>query len=123
MAGKVYLSPVIDCFDGLVIGWSTEATSDAELVNKLLDVVIETVTDAKKQQIVHSDRSAPYFWPGWLSRNNDTKLVRSISQKACSPESAAYNVFFHWLKMELFHPRDWRSTALEQFIKEVYDYI
>jgi transposase InsO family protein len=32
-AGKVYLSPIIDCFDGLVISWSIGAHPDAELVN------------------------------------------------------------------------------------------
>lgn len=32
-AGKVYLSPVIDCFDGLVISWTIGTRPDAELVN------------------------------------------------------------------------------------------
>jgi putative transposase len=36
-AGKVYLSPIIDCFDGLVISWSIGARPDAELVNTMLD--------------------------------------------------------------------------------------
>jgi putative transposase len=33
-AGKVYLSPIIDCFDGLVISWSIGAHPDAELGSK-----------------------------------------------------------------------------------------
>jgi transposase InsO family protein len=32
-AGKVYLSPIIDCFDGLVVSWSLSTAPDAELVN------------------------------------------------------------------------------------------
>lgn len=44
-AGKVYLSPIIDCFDGLVISWSIGAHPDAELVNTMLDAAIETVAD------------------------------------------------------------------------------
>jgi putative transposase len=36
-AGKVYLSPIIDCFDGLVISWSIGGHPDAELVNTMLD--------------------------------------------------------------------------------------
>jgi hypothetical protein len=31
-AGKVYLSPMIDCFDGLVVSWSIGTRPDAELV-------------------------------------------------------------------------------------------
>src|SRR5262249_53415906 len=36
-AGKVYLSPVIDCFDGLVVSWSIGTRPDADLVNAMLD--------------------------------------------------------------------------------------
>jgi hypothetical protein len=36
-AGKVYLSPGIDCFDGLVVSWLVGTTPDAELVNTMLD--------------------------------------------------------------------------------------
>ena len=32
-AGKVYLSPMIDCFDGLVVSWSIGTRPDADLVN------------------------------------------------------------------------------------------
>ena len=43
-AGKVYLSPMIDCFDGMVVSWSIGTRPDAELVNTMLDAAIETVT-------------------------------------------------------------------------------
>ncbi|MDR6434298.1 transposase InsO family protein [Brucella pseudogrignonensis] len=122
-AGKVYLSPIIDCFDGLVISWSIGTRPDAELVNMMLDAAIETVTDADKRPIVHSDRGVHYRWPRWLSRISDAKLVRSMSRKACSPDNAACEGFFGRLKTELFYPRDWKTTTLEQFIKEVDDYI
>ena len=52
-AGKVYLSPIIDCFDGLVISWSIGAHPDAELVNTMLDAAIETVADGNARPIVH----------------------------------------------------------------------
>ena len=35
-AGKVYLSPMIDCFDGMVVSWSIGTRPDAELVNTML---------------------------------------------------------------------------------------
>ncbi|MFK4064156.1 IS3 family transposase [Brucella anthropi] len=122
-AGKVYLSPIIDCFDGLVISWSIGTKPDAELVNTMLDAAIETVTGTDERPIVHSDRGAHHRWPGWLSRISDARLVRSMSRKACSPDNAACEGFFGRLKTELFYPRDWRSTTLEQFIKEVDAYI
>lgn len=41
-AGKVYLSPMIDCFDGMVVSWSIGTRPDAQLVNTMLDAAIET---------------------------------------------------------------------------------
>ena len=122
-AGKVYLSPIIDCFDGLVISWSLGAHPDAELVNTMLDAAIETVAGGNARPIVHSDRGAHYRWPGWLSRISDAKLVRSMSRKACSPDNAACEGFFGRLKTELFYPQDWNATTIEQFIQIVDSYI
>jgi putative transposase len=43
--------------------------------------------------------------------------------KACSPYNAAGEGFFGRLKNELFYPRDWKGTTIEQFIGVVDDYI
>jgi putative transposase len=122
-AGKVYLSPMIDCFDGMVISWSIGRSPDAELVNTMLDAAIETVEGSTAKPIVHSDRGGHYRWPGWLSRVANASLVRSMSRKACSPDNAACEGFFGRLKTEMFYPNDWRSTTSEQFIDALDGYI
>lgn len=122
-AGKVYLSPIIDCFDGLVVSWSLGTTPDAELVNTMLDTAIETVANGPDRPIVHSDRGAHYRWPGWLSRIDGARLIRSMSRKACSPDNAACEGFFGRLKNELFYPGSWQTTTIEHFIAEVDSYI
>jgi transposase InsO family protein/transposase-like protein len=122
-AGKVYLSPMIDCFDGLVVSWSIGTRPDAELVNSMLDAAVEKVTDSENRPVVHSDRGAHYRWPGWLTRIADAKLIRSMSRKGCSPDNAACEGFFGRLKTELFYPREWRSTTIEQFIQALDAYI
>ena len=75
-AGKVYLSPMIDCFDGLVVSWTIGTRPDAAL---------EKVATSHDRPVVHSDRGGHYRWPGWLSRMHNAKLVRSMSRKGCSP--------------------------------------
>ncbi|BEP95429.1 hypothetical protein GmRootA79_38130 [Acidovorax sp. A79] len=75
-AGKVYLSPIIDCFDGMVVSWTIGTSPDAELVNTMLDAAIETVAQTTDRPVVHSDRGGHYRWPGWLSRMNDANLTR-----------------------------------------------
>lgn len=42
-AGKVYLSPIIDCFDGMVSAWKISTNPNAELVNSMLDEYHETL--------------------------------------------------------------------------------
>ena len=122
-AGKVYLSPMIDCFDGLVVSWTIGTRPDSELVNTMLDAAIETVVTSAIRPVIHSDRGAHYRWPGWLSRVRSAKLIRSMSRKGCSPDNAACEGFFGRLKTELFYPRNWKDITIEQFIQIVDAYI
>ncbi len=58
-AGKVYLSPIIDCFDGMVVSWTIGTTPDAELVNSMLDTALNGLP-AGAPPIIHSDRGSHY---------------------------------------------------------------
>jgi transposase InsO family protein/transposase-like protein len=122
-AGKVYLSPMIDCFDGMVVSWSIGTRPNADLVNTMLDAAIDKASISPERPIVHSDRGAHYRWPGWLSRIADAKLIRSMSRKGCSPDNAACEGFFGRLKIEMFFARDWLSTTVEEFVVALDAYI
>ena len=41
--GTVYLSPVIDCFDGMVVSWTVGTSPTANLVNEMLDLAMGTL--------------------------------------------------------------------------------
>ena len=122
-AGKVYLSPMIDCFDGMVVSWSIGTRPNAELVNTMLDGAIDKVAVSAQRPVVHSDRGGHYRWPGWLSRIAGAKLIRSMSRKGCSPDNAACEGFFGRLKIEMFFARDWLSTTVEEFVAALDAYI
>ena len=121
-AGKVYLSPVIDCFDGLPVAWSIGISPNAELVNTMLDNVISTLLD-NEHPIVHSDRDCHYRWLGWINRMNKAKLIRSMSRKGCTPDNAACEAFFGRLKKEMFYFHSWNGVSLKEFIDILDDYI
>jgi putative transposase len=74
-AGKMYRSPMSDCFDGLVVSWTIGTRPDADLVNTMLDAAIEMVVTSENRPVIHSDRGAHYRWPGWLSRVQNAKLI------------------------------------------------
>lgn len=121
-AGKVYLSPIIDCFDGMVVSWAIGTSPDAELVNTMLDDAMSQLSD-EEHPIIHSDRGSHYRWPGWLSRVEKTGLIRSMSRKGCSPDNSACEGFFGRLKNEMFYNRSWQGVCIEQFINELDSYL
>jgi transposase InsO family protein len=86
-AGKVYLSPVVDCFDGMPLSWSISTSPDAEMANSSLLGACEWLGENDHPKI-HSDRGCHYRWPGWIEICNENGLVRSMSRKGCSPDNA-----------------------------------
>ena len=61
-AGKIYVSPIVDCFDGLVVAWNIGTSPDAKLVNTMLDYAVQTLKPGERP-IIHSDRRLAYRWP------------------------------------------------------------
>lgn len=58
-AGKVFLSQVVDCFDGLIPAWNIGITPDATLVNTMLDDAIGMLSK-NERPLVHTDRGCHY---------------------------------------------------------------
>lgn len=121
-AGKIYLSPIIDCYDGFPVAWTIGTSPNAELVNTMLDAAIETLKPGE-HPIIHSDRGAHYRWPGWIDKMNKAGLIRSMSKKGCSPDNSACEGFFGRLKNEMFYDRSWSNISLERFIRILDQYI
>ena len=79
-AGKVYLSPILDCFDGLAVSWSIGTSPNADLVNSMLDNAV-SLLDEIEHPIVHSDRGGHRRWTCWIQRMEDANLIRFMSKK------------------------------------------
>ena len=75
-AGKAYLSPVIDCHDGLPVAWTIGTSPNAALANGMLADACSTLRDGEKP-IIHSDRGCRYRWPAWMRRCRDGHLRRA----------------------------------------------
>ena len=52
-AGKVYLSPIIDCYDGMAVAWTIGTSPSSELANTMLREAINSLNG--EHPIVHSD--------------------------------------------------------------------
>lgn len=121
-AGKAYLSPIVDCFDGMPLSWSISTSPDAEMANSSLLGACEWL-DEGDHPAVHSDRGGHYRWPGWIKICEENGLVRSMSRKGCSPDNARCEGFFGRLKVEFFYGRDWDGVTIEEFITMLDAYL
>ncbi|WP_411329293.1 IS3 family transposase [Blautia hansenii] len=121
-AGKVYLSPIVDCFDGLLVTWEIGISPDAALVNTMLDDAINQLSSEEKP-IIHSDRGVHYRWPGWIERMDKAGLTRSMSKKGCSPDNSACEGVFGRIKNEMFYNTDWTGVSIPDFIEILNNYL
>lgn len=112
---KVYLSPVIDLFDGRPVGWSVGTSPDARLANSSLERACARLRPGEAP-VVHTDRGCHYRWPGWKAVCAEHGLTRSMSRKGRSPDNAAAEGFFGRLKNEFFYGRDWSGVTAEEFM-------
>lgn len=120
--GKVYLSPTVDCFDGMLVTWRISELPNADLVNGMLDDVIANI-GTKSKPIIHTDRGCHYRWPGWIERMEINGYTRSMSQKGCSPDKAACEGLFGRIKNEFFYNQDWKNVTIEEFSRELDKYL
>lgn len=121
-AGKAYLSPVIDCYDGMPVAWTIGTSPDSALANGMLADACSTLKDGEKP-IIHSDRGCHYRWPEWIRICKEHGLTRSMSAKGCSPDNAAAEGFFGRIKQEFFHKRSFAGVSMDGFINMLDDYM
>lgn len=121
-AGKAYLSPIIDCFDGMIVSWAVSTRPDAQMVNTMLDSATGKL-ESGARPIIHSDRGCHYRWPGWLERIEKAALIRSMSKKGCSPDNSACEGFFGRIKNEMFYNRNWIGVTMDSFMEILDSYL
>ena len=121
-AGKIYLSPIIDCLDGMPVTWTIGTSPNAELANAMLRNAIAKLSPDEKP-ILHSDRGCHYRWPEWIKITEEAGLTRSMSKKGCSPDNSACEGFFGHLKIEMFYGHNWDDYNIDQFITELDSYM
>ena len=119
--GKVYLSPLIDCYDGKPITYTIGKSPNSKLVNDMLikahDIMGET------NALVHSDRGFHYRLDSWINLMSEYGYERSMSKTGCSPDNSMCEGFFGTIKNEFFYPRDFRFTTCDEFIPQLIKYL
>ena len=121
-SNKVYLSPILDCFDGLPVAWSVSTHPDSDLCNSSLKRYLarhKTTRDV----IVHTDGGSTYRANSWKEICEQNGVIRSMSRKGKSPDNARAEGFFGTLKEEFYNGRDWKHCNTTDFMEQLNTYI
>jgi len=119
---KVYLSTIVDCFDGKIIAWHCDTSPNADLANKsLLDACVNLETN--DNVVIHSDRGGHYRWTEWIRITEINKLTRSMSKKGCTGDNAACEGVFGRIKNECFYGIDFKQLSSIEFMAYLNEYL
>lgn len=120
--GKVYLSPIIDCFDEMVTTWKVSTKPDVELANQMLDTYYLSLASGEKP-LIHTERRAHYRWSGWIERMDKYGFTRNMSRQGYPPDNSACEGAFGRMKNEMYYGKKWDDVSIESFIKIINEYI
>ena len=117
---KIYLSPVLDMFDGEIVAYSITESPNMEMITDMLHQLYK-VTDIPAGAILHSDQGWHYqhaIYQKSLRRNH---IVQSMSRKGNCLDNAMMENFFGVMKSELLYQGNY--TSADEFKKDLVEYI
>jgi len=117
---KLYLSPVMDLYNGEIIAFETAKRPEFALVGNMLKKALKKLQPGQKP-ILHSDQGWQYRMPAYQHALREKNVVQSMSRKGNCLDNAAMESFFAVLKSELFYLNtfstvDELQTSLKQYI-------
>nr|WP_185168635.1 IS3 family transposase [Escherichia coli] len=119
---KLYLSPILDLFNGEIVAWETACRPTEELVKRMLNKGLESLAEGEKP-LLHSDQGWHYRIKSYQSDLADKGLVQSMSRKGNCLDNAVMENFFGHLKEEIYYRRDYRNVEeLENAVNEYITY-
>ncbi|MDK8643656.1 IS3 family transposase [Niallia taxi] len=117
---KLYLSPILDLYNGEIIAYNVEKRPVYSLVSKMLNQVLEDLPEGEKP-ILHSDQGWHYQMSNYRHVLKQHGITQSMSRKGNCLDNAVMENFFGLLKSELFYLHDFEN--MEHFKRELESYI
>lgn len=117
---KVYLSPVYDLFDHMVVSYRVGTSPNTGLTAGSLQDAFdrEQPTEAV---LVHTDQGFQYQHASWRGILTGQHATQSMSRKGNCYDNSVMENFFGHLKAEMFHGEQFGSV--EELVAEIDDYM
>ena len=119
---KLYLSPIVDLFNGEVISYNI---SKHPVFNQVMDMITKAFAKIPNgtNLILHSDQGWQYQMKQYQRVLKEKGVIQSMSRKGnCLDNSCAEN-FFGILKSELFYVKEKEYNNVDELEKDIIEYI
>jgi len=117
---KVYLSPILDLYNGEIISYNISLHPTFHQVMDMLDRAFERLPN-NTGLVIHSDQGWQYQMKQYQYRLQRKGIIQSMSRRGNCLDNAVIENFFGILKSELLRLQ--KFDNLDHFIRELHDYI
>lgn len=117
---KLYLSAILDMFNGEIISYTIYGSPVLKQVTDMLELAFEKIQE-NTDLILHSDQGWQYQHKTYQRMITDRGIRQSMSRKGNCLDNSVMENFFGLLKSELLYLQDFES--LEDFRKKLIQYI
>ena len=117
----VYLSPILDMFNGEIVSYVISDSPNLKMVMTMLDKAFKERT-VQENLVIHSDQGWHYQHKRYQKALEDRHIIQSMSRKGNCLDNAMMENFFGLMKNELLYLQEWDSvnqfkTALRNYIR------
>lgn len=117
---KLYLSPIIDLYNGEIISYDlSERPAFAQVMN-MLKKGLRKIKNTENL-IIHSDQGWQYQMKAYQHLLREKGIIQSMSRKGNCLDNAVIENFFGTLKSEMFYTKKFKT--IDELKKEIKKYI
>jgi putative transposase len=117
---KLYLSPILDMFNGEIVSYEIAEQPLLKQVTRMLENAFSKIPD-NIQLVFHSDQGWQYQHRVYQKMLKEKGIRQSMSRKGNCLDNSVMENFFGLLKSELLYLQDFSS--FEDFKKQLVEYI
>ena len=119
--GKLYLSPVLDGYNGEIIDFTLSRSPDLKQVQTMLEKAFSA--ESYRGCILHSDQGWQYQHQSYHHFLESKGIRPSMSRKGNSPDNGMMESFFGILKTEMFYGFEKSYQSLDELEQAITNYI
>lgn len=118
---KLYLSPIMDMYNGEILSYGISMHPTLDFVMKPLEDALQIVKDSKYRTTIHSDQGWHYQHRKCVKTLKGHNVFQSMSRKGNCIDNSPMENFFGLLKQEMFYGEALRTC--EELKRDIESYI